>query len=154
MRAQEAPPPQRSGAMPIANPRPGGERQARRYRGLQWPHLRTGPATNTSPPQKRGDKPSSTEQRARVAPISKRACRKEKFQKMNSLVGKSTGIALLMAAALLAALFAMGVFSAGAWEIEGPTATSSTERLWPATASLELTTDDDHLSSRQLGLDG
>ena len=31
---------------------------------------------------------------------------------MNSLVGKSTGIALLMAAALLAALFAMGVFSA------------------------------------------
>ena len=32
---------------------------------------------------------------------------------MNSLVGKSTGIALLMAAALLAALFAMGVFSAG-----------------------------------------
>ena len=31
---------------------------------------------------------------------------------MNSLVGKSTGIALLMAAALIAALFAMGVFSA------------------------------------------
>ena len=31
---------------------------------------------------------------------------------MNSLTGKSTGIALLMAAALLAALFAMGVFSA------------------------------------------
>ena len=31
---------------------------------------------------------------------------------MNSLVGKSTGIALLMAAAMLAALFAMGVFSA------------------------------------------
>ena len=30
---------------------------------------------------------------------------------MNSLIGKSTGIALLMAAALLAALFAMGVFS-------------------------------------------
>ena len=32
---------------------------------------------------------------------------------MNSITGKSTGIALLMAAALLAALFAMGVFSAG-----------------------------------------
>ena len=32
---------------------------------------------------------------------------------MNSLVGKSTGIALLMAAALLAALFAMGVFAPG-----------------------------------------
>ena len=32
---------------------------------------------------------------------------------MNSLVGKSTGIPLLMAVALLAALFAMGVFSAG-----------------------------------------
>ena len=31
---------------------------------------------------------------------------------MNSIVGKSTGIALLMAAAMLAALFAMGVFSA------------------------------------------
>ena len=30
---------------------------------------------------------------------------------MNSLIGKSTGIALLMAAALLAALFAMGVFA-------------------------------------------
>ena len=32
---------------------------------------------------------------------------------MNSIAGKSTGIALLMAAALIAALFAMGVFSAG-----------------------------------------
>ena len=32
---------------------------------------------------------------------------------MNSIAGKSTGIALLMAAALLAALFSMGVFSAG-----------------------------------------
>ena len=31
---------------------------------------------------------------------------------MNSIAGKSTGIALLMAAALIAALFAMGVFSA------------------------------------------
>ena len=31
---------------------------------------------------------------------------------MNSIVGKSTGIALLLAAGLLAALFAMGVFSA------------------------------------------
>ena len=31
---------------------------------------------------------------------------------MNSIAGKSTGIALLMAAAMLAALFAMGVFSA------------------------------------------
>ena len=31
---------------------------------------------------------------------------------MNSMIGKSTGIALLMAAALLAVLFAMGVFSA------------------------------------------
>ena len=31
---------------------------------------------------------------------------------MNSITGKSTGIALLMAAALLAALFSMGVFSA------------------------------------------
>ena len=31
---------------------------------------------------------------------------------MNHLVGKSTGIALLMAAALIAALFSMGVFSA------------------------------------------
>ena len=41
---------------------------------------------------------------------------------MNSMIGKSTGIALLMAAALLAALFAMGVFSpAGV----GATVTSS-----------------------------
>ena len=42
---------------------------------------------------------------------------------MNSIVGKSTGIALLMAAALLAALFSMGVFSAtgvGA-QANGPT---------------------------------
>ena len=37
---------------------------------------------------------------------------KGEIRNMNSLVGKSTGIALLMAAALLAALFAMGVFSA------------------------------------------
>ena len=50
---------------------------------------------------------------------------------MNSLVGKSTGIALLLAAGLLAALFAMGVFSAtgvGAQETEdegsGVTATA------------------------------
>ena len=46
---------------------------------------------------------------------------------MNSLVGKSTGIALLMAAALLAALFAMGVFSAGSVgaQDEGPSADSA-----------------------------
>ena len=37
---------------------------------------------------------------------------KGEIRNMNSLTGKSTGIALLMAAALLAALFAMGVFSA------------------------------------------
>ena len=47
-----------------------------------------------------------------MAPISQRACRKGELRNMNSLVGKSTGIALLMAAALIAALFAMGVFSA------------------------------------------
>ena len=34
---------------------------------------------------------------------------------MNIQVGKSAGIALLMAAALLAALFAMGVFAPRAW---------------------------------------
>ena len=50
---------------------------------------------------------------------------------MNSIVGKSTGIALLMAAALLAALFAMGVFSATGVGAEvrttpAPTATLST----------------------------
>ena len=37
---------------------------------------------------------------------------KEIFQEMNTQVGKSIGIALLLAAGLLAALFAMGVFSA------------------------------------------
>ena len=52
---------------------------------------------------------------------------------MNSLVGKSTGIALLMAAAMLAALFAMGVFSAGTVGVQdaAPTATA------------ELVADDD-----------
>ncbi len=48
---------------------------------------------------------------------------------MNSMIGKSTGIALLMAAALLAALFATGVFApAGVGAIKGtpkPTATLS-----------------------------
>ena len=48
-----------------------------------------------------------------MAPISRASLSKGEIQKMNSIVGKSTGIALLMAAALLAALFAMGVFSAG-----------------------------------------
>ena len=37
---------------------------------------------------------------------------KEIFQDMKTQVGKSVGIALLLAAGLLAALFAMGVFSA------------------------------------------
>ena len=45
---------------------------------------------------------------------------------MNSIVGKSTGIALLMAAAMLAALFAMGVFSAtGVGAHEDPTSDST-----------------------------
>ena len=52
---------------------------------------------------------------------------------MNSLVGKSTGIALLMAAALIAALFAMGVFSAG---------TVGAQDAAP-TATAELVADDD-----------
>ena len=65
------------------------------------------------------------------------------IQKMNSLVGKSTGIALLMAAALLAALFTMGVFSAGSVgaQDEGPTATAElVDMNTPATA--DSTADD------------
>ena len=68
---------------------------------------------------------------------------------MNSMIGKSTGIALLMAAALLAALFAMGVFApagVGA-QATGPTATA--ELVDPADltdvdtdTATEVTTDD------------
>ena len=47
-----------------------------------------------------------------MAPNFPAGLSKGEFQNMNSIVGKSTGIALLMAAALIAALFAMGVFSA------------------------------------------
>ena len=60
------------------------------------------------------------------------------------MIGKSTGIALLMAAALLAALFSMGVFSAtgvGAQEDSGPTATAElVDKNDPATA--DSTADD------------
>ena len=68
---------------------------------------------------------------------------------MNSLIGKSTGIALLMAAALLAALFAMGVFSpsgAGADVVvddttteknEGPTVTFSSDA--PGAKNVDMT---------------
>ena len=61
---------------------------------------------------------------------------------MNSLTGKSTGIALLLAAGLLAALFAMGVFSAsgvGAQE-EGAGPTATAELIDPAVLT-EVTTD-------------
>ena len=53
---------------------------------------------------------------------------KGEIRNMNSLVGKSTGIALLMAAALLVALFAMGVFSASGVGAQstGPTLESIT----------------------------
>ena len=53
---------------------------------------------------------------------------------MNSITGKSTGIALLMAAALIAALFAMGVFSAtgvGADVNETPAPTVSLDPVDP-----------------------
>ena len=56
---------------------------------------------------------------------------KGEIRNMNSLVGKSTGIALLMAAALLAALFAMGVFA--------PTGVSA---AITGAASVELSTPD------------
>ena len=66
---------------------------------------------------------------------------------MNSLIGKSTGIALLMAAALLAALFATGVFSPMAAEagVKGtpkPTATLTKDGeavTLPRTAGVTLT---------------
>ena len=52
---------------------------------------------------------------------------------MNSIVGKSTGIALLMAAAMLAALFAMGVFSA-----TGVGATGTAPAIQDATADVTV----------------
>ena len=70
---------------------------------------------------------------------------------MNSMIGKSTGIALLMAAAILAALFAMGTFSTSGVGADTPsgseshshdtvilTAASSTADTGAITASLDL----------------
>ena len=60
---------------------------------------------------------------------------------MNIQVGKSAGIALLMAAALLAALFAMGVFAPAGVEavksVPAPTAELSNTDLSPATINAE-----------------
>ena len=61
---------------------------------------------------------------------------------MNSLVGKSTGIALLMAAALIAALFAMGVFSAtgvNAGVVGTPKPTAELSSIVPAATDVTLT---------------
>ena len=59
---------------------------------------------------------------------------------MNSLVGKSTGIALLMAAALLAALFSMGVFSASGVSAEVKEgATVSVSNSLPAATGVTMT---------------
>ena len=62
---------------------------------------------------------------------------------MNTLTGKSTGIALLMAAALLAALFAMGVFAPAGVEaiksVPKPTAELSNTRLSTADAPQSTT---------------
>ena len=61
---------------------------------------------------------------------------------MNSLVGKSTGIALLLAAGLLAALFAMGVFAptgVGANVKSNPAPTASLSSLVPEDEDVTLT---------------
>ena len=61
---------------------------------------------------------------------------------MNSLVGKSTGIALLMAAALLAALFAMGVFGPAAVDagVKGtPAPTAELSEIEPGAPDVTLT---------------
>ena len=70
---------------------------------------------------------------------------------MNSIAGKSTGIALLMAAALIAALFAMGVFSANGVGADGhfPTA-EITDENDPVTE----TQNDDSLTITVSGLSG
>ena len=69
---------------------------------------------------------------------------------MNSLTGKSTGIALLMAAALIAALFAMGAFSAGS--VGAQTAPTATAALVDATPATPLDQDDDKLVIEVTGL--
>ena len=64
---------------------------------------------------------------------------------MNSLVGKSTGIALLMAAALLAALLAMGVFGPGGADaavksgVEAKVTKNGVETYTPAVEGVTLT---------------
>ena len=57
---------------------------------------------------------------------------------MNAHIGKSTGIALLMAAALLAALFAMGVFAPGGVSADAPTFTNFNSDLTPDTAGNDI----------------
>ena len=67
---------------------------------------------------------------------------------MNTLTGKSIGIALLMAAALLAALFAMGVFApagAGASVVE----TDGKEPTQTLTNSYVLTNGQDQAFDAQ-----
>ena len=71
---------------------------------------------------------------------------KGEIRNMNSLVGKSTGIALLMAAALLAALFAMGVFSAtGVGAHEGDHCESATSGELGGTDTCPATHSDAHI---------
>ena len=70
---------------------------------------------------------------------------KGEITKMNSIVGKSTGIALLMAAALLAALFSMGVFSASGVGAHTPDVDDCDTEGLP-TLSGNTACDDDHPS--------
>ncbi len=62
---------------------------------------------------------------------------------MNSMIGKSTGIALLMAAALLAALFAMGVFSATGVGADSHQTTASDDTDQLGATGLVVVADDD-----------
>ena len=107
--------PPTQGAIP---PGTAGRPRANRYRGLKTPRLRSRPsvipakAGSNRHPRRSGGQTRLKGTVGSSGPGIPMGLPKGEITKMNSLVGKSTGIALLMAAALLAALFSMGVFSA------------------------------------------
>ena len=83
-RSRPGPPVQRAQAAPI--PVPG------HHHSPSPPRRRGQVGTNRHPRQRRGGKPGSREQRARVAPnFPQSLTEKENFQDMNTQVGKSTG---------------------------------------------------------------
>ena len=106
-----------------------------------WPRFRSRPEINRHP-RRSGGQTRLQGAEGSSGPNFPAGLPKGEITKMNSIAGKSTGIALLMAAAMLAALFSMGVFSAsgvGANAKANPAPTAELDIIVPEEDEVTLT---------------